>query len=127
VGDAITPGGVDHNPTREVVMSTIRQGLALFTLLAAAGGGVLLASPASAESNAPAARPMLDCRYSFSSVFPGPNRETQGDRYYPEGATDPEGRTCTNGWWTRGPANLLPSQGRSPFGDVGQILQLPRA
>ncbi|MFJ5921080.1 hypothetical protein ACIQF6_00600 [Kitasatospora sp. NPDC092948] len=39
------------------------------------------------------------CRYYYTSWFKGPNGQTDGYGDYPEGATDPEGRVCQNGWW----------------------------
>ena len=39
------------------------------------------------------------CTYYYTSWGRGPNGQTTGSGYYPEGTSDPEGRVCQNGWW----------------------------
>ncbi|MFF2081139.1 hypothetical protein ACFVXG_41020 [Kitasatospora sp. NPDC058162] len=64
-------------------------------LVAVCAAGAVLSVVPSAQ----AATSGQGCRYYYTSYFPGPNGQTTGYGDYPEGATDPEGRVCQDGWW----------------------------
>ncbi|MEU0282193.1 hypothetical protein ACIOGX_25000 [Streptomyces sp. NPDC088147] len=59
------------------------------------GAALAVVSAAQAAPNAAAHK----CRYYYSSWGQGPNGEIEGFGDYAEGATDPQGRVCQNGWW----------------------------
>ncbi|MEU7042554.1 hypothetical protein AB0A77_16015 [Streptomyces varsoviensis] len=66
---------------------------AVVVAVCAAGAALSVVPVAEAAPNA------AGCRYYYTSWGRGPNGETTGSGEYAEGARDPEGRVCRNGWW----------------------------
>ncbi|MFE7570786.1 hypothetical protein ACFU76_28145 [Streptomyces sp. NPDC057539] len=69
---------------------------AALVAVCAVGAALAVVPTAQAAPNAAAQK----CRYFYTSWGQGPNGETTGFGDYAEGATDPQGRTCQNGWWS---------------------------
>ncbi|MEV6418156.1 hypothetical protein [Streptomyces sp. NPDC051662] len=68
---------------------------AVAVVVCTAGAALAVVPTAQAAPNSAAQK----CRYYYHAGGQGPNGEIDGFGDYAEGATDPQGRVCQNGWW----------------------------